>query len=136
MTKYKYVTPEDVIEYKNFCSHHARNFARSLPDELWHYTDANGLIGIIECGRLWTTQVSCLNDRLEQRYFGDLVHGAIKERRKLNFNARVEPLLSVADEMLDKRDFSADGQFVACLSEVHDDLGQWRGYSGGGADMQ
>jgi hypothetical protein len=43
----------------------------------------------------------------------------------------IEPLLRVADETLDQRDFSTYGQFVACFSETKDDLGQWRGYGGG-----
>jgi hypothetical protein len=38
----------------------------------------------------------------------------------------------VADEVLEAREFSAVGQFVACcFSEAEGDLGQWRGYGGG-----
>ena len=131
MSDYQFVRPEDIEEYRRFCLHHARSFGRPLPEEIWHYTDANGLIGILQTGRIWATQVSCLNDTLEQRYFGELVHQAVKERRKQSIDARVEPLFRVADETLDNLDFTSAGQFVVCFSEAEDDLGQWRGYGGG-----
>lgn len=131
MSGYKFVRPEDIEEYHRFCLHHARSFGRALPEEIWHYTDANGLIGILQTGKMWATQVSCLNDTLEQRYFGELVHQAVKERRMQNIDSQLEPLFRVADEALGNLDFTAAGQFVACFSEAEDDLGQWRGYGGG-----
>jgi hypothetical protein len=130
-SSFQYVKPEDLEEYRRFCIHHARHFGRPLPEEIWHYTDAGGLIGILQSGKIWTTQVTCLNDTLEQRYFGDLVHGAVKERRKQNTDPVLEPLFRVADEVLEAPDFTAVSQFVACFSEAEDDLGQWRGYGGG-----
>src|ERR1700733_4056031 len=131
MSGFQYIQQQDIDEYRRFCIHHARHFGRPLPDELWHYTDASGMIGILESGKIWTTQVTCLNDTLEQRYFGDLVHEAVKERKKQNTDPQLEPLFRVADEALEARDFTAVGQFVACFSEIEDDLGQWRGYGGG-----
>jgi hypothetical protein len=128
---YQLITDADVQEYYRFCLHHAQHLGRVLPDELWHYTDANGLIGILQSGKIWTTQVTCLNDTLEQRYFGDLVHAAVKQRRTVNTDPAIEPLFRVADNLLSERDFTAMGQFVACFSEAKDDLGQWRGYGGG-----
>jgi hypothetical protein len=130
-SSFQYLKPEDLEEYQRFCIHHARHFGRPLPEEIWHYTDAGGLIGILQSGKIWTTQVTCLNDTLEQRYFGNLVHKAVKERRKLNTDPVLEPLFRVADEMLEARDHTTEGQFVACFSEAEDDLGQWRGYGGG-----
>jgi len=35
---------------------------------LWHYTDASGLMGIVEHERLWATQTSFLNDSTELEY--------------------------------------------------------------------
>jgi hypothetical protein len=102
-SSFQYVKPEDCEEYRRFCVGHLRQlrqFGRPLPEEIWHYTDAGGLIGILQSGKIWTTQVTCLNDTLEQRYFGDLVHEAVKERRKQNTDPVLEPLLRVADEVL------------------------------------
>jgi hypothetical protein len=128
---YQLITDIDMEEYRRFSLHHAQHLARVLPDELWHYTDASGLIAILQSKKIWATQVTCLNDTLEQRYFGDLVHAAVKERRAVNTDPVLEPLFRVADERLGQRDFTAIGQFVACFSEAKDDLGQWRGYGGG-----
>ena len=126
-----YVKREDFEEYRRFCINHVRSFGRPLPEEIWHYTDAGGLIGILQSGKIWTTQVTCVNDTLEQRSFGALVHEAVKKRRKQNTDPVLEPLLRVADEVLGAPDFTAVDQFVACFSEAEDDLGQWRGYGGG-----
>jgi hypothetical protein len=48
MIGYQYIRAEDLEEYRRFCIHHSRAFGRELPAELWHYTDANGLIGILK----------------------------------------------------------------------------------------
>lgn len=126
-----YVRDEDHQEYHKFCIHHIARFGRSLPEEIWHYTSAEGLVGILESGHLWSTQIACVNDTLEQRYFGDLVHAAVRIRRGQNTDPTLEVMWQIADELLSTRDFTAVGRFVVCFSEVADDLGQWRGYGGG-----
>jgi hypothetical protein len=131
MNDTEYVREQDKQEYFRFFAHHLRSFGRPPVSELWHYTDAEGLMGIVASGQLWCTQVACLNDSLEQRYFGDLVHAAVKARRANNTDPDLAILLRVAEEFLDGQDFAAAGRFVACFSEIEDDLGQWRGYGGG-----
>jgi hypothetical protein len=131
MNDIEYVREQDKQEYLKFFAHHLRSFGRPPASELWHYTDAEGLMGVVASGQLWCTQVACLNDSLEQRYFGDLVHAAVKARRANNTDPHLAILLRVADEFLDGQDFAAAGRFVACFSEIEDDLGQWRGYGGG-----
>lgn len=126
-----YVREQDRQEYRNFCMHHLRSFGRTLPPEVWHYTNAEGLIAILKTGQIWSTQISCLNDSSEQKYFGNLVHDEVKRQRSLNTDPTLAMLFRIADELLTDRDFSTAGHFVACFSEVEDDLGQWRGYGGG-----
>jgi hypothetical protein len=127
----EYVRDEDLQEYRKFGLHHLGTFSRALPTEIWHYTNADGLIGILQSGKIFATQVSCLNDSREQRYFGDLVLVGIKQRMASNTDPTIAILLKVAHDALLNRDFSAAGYFVTCFSEVGDDLGQWRGYGGG-----
>lgn len=126
-----YVREGDKEEYRRFCRHHLPAFSRALPPELWHYTSANGLVKILQSGQVWSTQIACLNDTLEQRFFGDRVHEAVKKRRAQNADPKLAVLFQTADEALADRDFTAAGHFVACFSEIEDDLGQWRGYGGG-----
>jgi len=131
MAEIEYVRQEDRDEYYRFIAHHLPSFGRALTPEIWHYTTAEGLIGILKTGRIWSTQVTCLNDALEQRYFSSLVHDAVKVRRAATTDPDISILLRIADEALTKADFAAVGNFVACFSEIEDDLGQWRGYGGG-----
>ncbi len=134
MSDFEYVRQEDRAKYWDFCLGLIRDhsLARSEhPEELWHYTTADGLIGILEKGEFWSTQVACLNDSLEQRYFAGLVHEAVKSSRQKNTDADLEVLLGLADKGLSGADFATHGRFVTCFSENEDDLGQWRGYGGG-----
>jgi hypothetical protein len=59
--KYQRITDADVQEYYRFCLHHAQHLARVLPD-------ATGLIAILQSKKIWATQVTCLNDTLEQSF--------------------------------------------------------------------
>ena len=36
---------------------------------LWHYTNGAGLLGILETGTIFSTQVSCVNDSTECRFW-------------------------------------------------------------------
>lgn len=42
---------------------------------VWHYTDARGILGIIEKRRLWATHARFMNDRLE----GSVMHRALRD---------------------------------------------------------
>jgi hypothetical protein len=35
----------------------------------WHYTNGAGLLGILETGSIFSTQVSCVNDSTECRFW-------------------------------------------------------------------
>lgn len=52
----------------------------SVHDELFHYTSAQGLTGIISSGNLWATHVKFLNDQEEYRIFFDKRFPAIIDR--------------------------------------------------------
>ena len=67
------------------------------PDDIvWHYTDGDGLLGIIQSSSIYATQVASLNDKNETKYATDLFKASIqkliekkKERRRCaNFFAR------------------------------------------------
>jgi len=127
-----YITDADKARFRDFALHHLPSIGRAPVNEIWHYTTAQGLIAILTGGKVYSTQISCLNDSLEQRYFGDLIHAGVKRLIASNQDSSVSILLQVADAALSSRDFAALGHFVICFSEVEDDLGQWRGYGSGG----
>lgn len=116
----------------------ARQIAKSraelkgpLPDLLFHYTSAGGLLGILESARLWATNYRFLNDSSEIAYGVDLFEALVKER----LVDQKEPILV---EFLGRALHTAnafDGMFdcyIACFCERDDLLNQWRAYAGSG----
>ena len=114
------------------------NSGRSyMPDTLYHYTDANGLLGILDQREIWCTHIAYLNDAKEYRVGIDLWNEMLKDldeqpptevrafvraaRARLQYKQPMEQLLK-----------SRAHFFVASFSEEDDDLAQWRGYSGSG----
>jgi len=50
-----------------------------LPENLYHYTDSNGALGIINTQNIWATHYSFLNDYNEFEYAKDLIRKALEE---------------------------------------------------------
>lgn len=89
---------------------------------IYHYTDINGLLGMVGAGNIWATHVSRLNDKSEYHHgikvVADCVHNAMPSTSRL----LVEKILS---------EFRKVETFVASYSTKCDLLSQWRSYSGG-----
>jgi Protein of unknown function (DUF2971) len=103
---------------------------------VWHYTSGNGLIGIVESGTLYSTQVSCLNDATEIRYAASKLREALTAL--LPTLAADEPALAMVKkyiELMQDDDVAPNNVqlpfFVTCFSSIEDDLSQWRSYGGG-----
>ena len=112
------------------------SYAVSLPNDsaaifdsfdiLYHYTDLNGLIGIVQNQTLWATNVQFLNDKKEQKYGIELVK-EIAESVKSNQNEKVIELIINHIEDRAKLD-----DYITCFSKNGDLLGQWRAYANNG----
>ena len=89
---------------------------------IYHYTDVNGLIGLIENGCIWATHASRLNDSSENKHGFKLVVEYVKN----NLLNSSRPLIEKA--LLGVQ--SAD-TYVACYSTEDNLLSQWRNYTGG-----
>jgi len=111
--------------------------------DLYHYTSADGLLGIFEKNKIRCTQIFYLNDleenlngwkiffkvldsykkdHLRASLFKDEVHKVLSKWKEINFNE-----LSNADfKKIDIADFYS---FVFSMSQVDDDLNQWRSYT-------
>lgn len=99
---------------------------------VWHYTDAAGLIGIIEHHTLWATSSTALNDPLE------LLHGIsiLVEAKNLLYRRNDEHhlpdlLRGKLNDLLDslRERIITTGIFVVCASTENDSLSNWRAYS-------
>src|SRR5215210_6670623 len=73
------VTDSELNTYRAFCRDLFRDHFRKKPrTTLWHYASARTFIEIIGSGKVWATQISCLNDHTEFRYSVGLVRDAMK----------------------------------------------------------
>lgn len=98
---------------------------------LWHYTDARGLIGIVESGQLWMTNVYYLNDASELNYARTLIAVVLDEKQRATTDILVKNLLERVEIGLGASDLIFLPH-VACFCEEGDLLSQWRAYADGG----
>lgn len=90
-------------------------------DTIYHYTDVNGLIGLIKTGCIWATHVSRLNDSSENKHGFNLVIEYVRD----NLPKSSKPLIEKALLGLQSVD-----TYVACYSTNNDLLSLWRNYTG------
>jgi hypothetical protein len=125
----------------------------NVPDVVWHYTSADGLLGILKDGEIFASDLRFLNDKTENAKMLQLIGERLDERVVCGThdefvvecvkNALADtkadavehlPALLAADivklqELLRKD--AARQVFVSCFSAEKDSLSQWRAYSGG-----
>jgi hypothetical protein len=98
------------------------------PDELFHYTSPEGLIGIIGSRSLWASDMLCLNDSSEATY----AHGLIQDALDMDNGRLLPPKHRSQFEEGLRSAFRMYPPFVTCFCENGDLLSQWRGYGGAG----
>jgi len=99
---------------------------------VWHYTDLQGLLGIVETQELWATRMSALNDTSE------LSHGidGLKQEfevwsRKCTHSA--DTLAALRDHLERLEEHGAqDNIYVLCASTEGDSLQMWMHYARNG----
>jgi hypothetical protein len=102
--------------------------ASAPPETLFHYTSAQGLVGIIESGEIWATDLAYLNDRMEQEYGIALVRQAMLDLRDATDATWNEVLIDVLLGTRALPPHNLNRITVACFCEDGDALGHWRGY--------
>jgi hypothetical protein len=105
-----------------------------IAKKLFHYTNLEGLKGILGSRSLWFTHAGALNDPIEIQYGRDLIVNLIND---LSQKESDEIFRSFFDQL--KIQLSTLGNlihhpFICCFCEEGDLLSQWRAYadSGGG----
>jgi hypothetical protein len=94
-------------------------------DLLYHYTDANGLIGIIKNKRIWLSNLHFLNDSSELE-LSKIIFNEIIVQKKIFFDKDIEGLFN--------KYISKNYKMKTCaisFCEEGNSLNQWQGYSGG-----
>ncbi|MEG8013256.1 DUF2971 domain-containing protein [Sphingomonas sp. 22R3R2A-7] len=99
--------------------------SRPMPREIYHYTNTEALMGIVENEELWATDSRFLNDTAETQWASRLFISAIDDIKPSNA-AEVEMLSRLKSSVVDG--ISGYAVYIASFSEEKDDLPQWRGY--------
>ena len=100
--------------------------AVDVPDLLFHYTTAVGLMGIVESGKIWTTKIQYMNDNSELQLAFDYIRNEIDLQRKGIEKTRTEEELEEMCKVLDSTE--KINVSLASFTEMGDQLSQWRGY--------
>lgn len=102
--------------------------SRPPPSSLSHYTNLSGLMGIIDNGEIWASNVSFLNDRRELLYGLDVAAKVVRRfSSKETYADWHRPLASAIRRLKAGR---IPNTYAACFCEKSDLLSQWRGYGG------
>jgi hypothetical protein len=108
------------------------------PQILYHYTAAEGLLGMLQSRQMWATNVRFMNDTSELDYGIRLVREIFEEKEfvdqpSANIRTAFRPYREGIFAMLDDAEQNTK-HFAVSFCENENLLSQWRGYgqSGGG----
>lgn len=101
---------------------------QKIPQLLYHYTNQQGLIGILQYKLLWATHIHFLNDlkefwhNLEQTKLAlkSRLDGSVDDYEKYKLQALLDDAASISDTQT----------YVTSFSARRDSLSLWRGYVG------
>ena len=99
----------------------------SVPAEVYHYTDAAGLVGMLSAHEIWLTDFRFLNDRSEFVYAKTIVQNVTDEVCGQDASEICQQFIDRIRHYQSTED--AYAAFVFSLSDRNDDLSQWRGYA-------
>jgi hypothetical protein len=103
-----------------------------ITTNLYQYTNAAGLKGIIESRALWFTSYAHLNDPGEITYGMTVTTELLKEIGERN-DARIKLFCDMVIDLFTHDNMrTAFGFYIASFSRDGDDLGQWRAYGDNG----
>jgi hypothetical protein len=134
--RFMLVTPEEHNQYHQFVSAKAGEMAcfDYKPDDIvWHYTNGEGFLGILQSATIHATQVASLNDRRETKYATDYFKTSIQkllESKKDDIVARdfLQKVLEYVKEDPSSPTHGTSKFFVTSFSGEEDDLSQWDRY--------
>lgn len=102
---------------------------KAVPRALYHYTNPEGVLGILRTNKFWATDIRFMNDATELSYSIGLLQELVEEKTRKKdkhfiFFGRI--MADVIETLL-----SAFRIYAISFSESPDDLIQWKSYGGG-----
>lgn len=125
------ITSEEIDQFADqLLGQFWRSHRSEPPKNVYHYTSAEGLCGILESNSIWAADCRSLNDASESQVGVTKARDISRHRR---FTTKDEHLIEFYRELSRVlRLEDPDPNFVFSLSEREDDLTQWRTYANDG----
>jgi hypothetical protein len=103
-----------------------------------HYTDLNGLRGIVEEDDLWLTKAEYSNDEDEMTHGYEIARRVINEEKKKAAEVQEHLYLDHLTRLIHNSSAEVLERYVCCFCMKGDLLSQWRGYGayGTGVDLE
>jgi hypothetical protein len=95
-------------------------------EDFCHYTNLQGLIGIVENNELWLSDHRFVNDELEYQYGKQLTISVISEMANSEGDSEFSGFLQRLLESIQEP--SSQGVYIGSMSFSPDKLDQWKGY--------
>jgi hypothetical protein len=102
------------------------------PNELFHYTDLQGFVGIVTSQSLWASDMLCLEDASEATYAYQVIENTLNHDDPPIPQIHLSEFLKV---LKGEASFWECAPHVSCFCEDGDLLEQWRGYGGRGEGL-
>lgn len=97
-----------------------------LISTLYHYTNIEGLYGILESDSLWASNINFINDSSEYTYGISLFENVATQKRS-KFKSKL--LCEVLENITELLNIGKENTYCASFCENKDLLSQWRGYA-------
>lgn len=103
---------------------------QDAPENLYHYTTASGLLGIIKNQCLWSTDAKYLNDFSEIKYGLQILKSTIKELTESEFSSDTQycTTLQLFLDTIFQHLTSSYNIYFTCFCSKGNLLSQWRAY--------
>lgn len=122
-----------IIDFYVLFNEKSESLFRPPPKTVYHYTGANGLIGLIKEKKVWATHSEYLNDPLEGKFGLKIITSVLHDFIKKEKNNEIKSMLAALHSNFKKR--AAEGKvnlYISSFCECENDLVQWKMYGQNG----
>jgi hypothetical protein len=98
---------------------------------IYHYTDADGVLGIIESKAIWATNVWFMNDSVEATYGSKRVEKFLESINPASDEKQLAVRIAQGVIRNLRTSESFPESYITCFSKKGDQLSQWRAYGYG-----
>lgn len=118
------------MSYSKFFDDIKNWFGKNPPTRgIYHYTDANAFLNIMQKKELWATHINFMNDSFEGLIGYNILDKILKYKKefKKNDEKEIKQLNHLLNDL--KQNLDTINIFIVSFTSSQDDLNQWRGYA-------